>query len=156
MNDGQNFHESMKKVKTATAWSLFSRGKVLLDEEVLEHVRSQKKEMQDATDRVIEKAANTYDQRAKFIAPKSPPMCHKDIDKLKAVELKHWLQSKKRKGYPAMPSKLADMRKQFKEIYERPDQSKKDYLQMMGYDIKSLTIYDSGNNSVYEDVKCEQ
>ena len=40
MNDGQNFHESMKKVKTVTAGSLFTRGNVLLDEEVLEHVRS--------------------------------------------------------------------------------------------------------------------
>ena len=52
-----------------------------------------------------------------------------------------------------MPSKLADMRKRFKEIYERPDQSKKDYLQMMGYDINSLTIHDSGDNSVHKDVK---
>lgn len=153
MNDGQNFRESMKKVKTATAGSLFTRGKVLLDEEVLEHVRSRKKEIQDETDRVIQKAANTYDQRAKFIATKSPPTCHEDIDKMKAVELKHWLQWKKRKGDPAMPSKLADMRKRFKEIYERPDQSKKDYLQMMGYDINSLTIHDSGNNSVHKDVK---
>ena len=109
--------------------------------------------MQDATDRVIQKAANTYDQRAKFIATKSPPTYHKDIDKMKAVELKHWLQWKKRKGVPAMPSKLANMRKQFKEIYERPDQSKRDYLQMVGYDINSLTIIDSGGNSVHEDVK---
>ena len=109
--------------------------------------------MQDETDRVIQKAANTYDQRAKFIATKSPPTCHEDIDKMKAVELKHWLQWKKRKGDPAMPSKLADMRKRFKEIYERPDQSKKDYLQMMGYDINSLTIHDSGDNSVHKDVK---
>ena len=111
MNDGKNFYESMKKVKTATAGSLFTRGKVLLDEEVLEHVRSCKKEMQDETDRVIQKAANTYDQQAKFIATKSPPTCYEDIDKMKAVELKHWLQWEKQKGDPAMPSKLADMRK---------------------------------------------
>ena len=45
------------------------------------------------------------------------------------------------------------MRKGCKEIYERPDQSKSDYLQMMGYDINSLTIHDSGDNSVHEDVK---
>ena len=39
----------------------------MLDEEVLKHVRRCKKEMQDETDQVIQKAANTYDQRAKFI-----------------------------------------------------------------------------------------
>ena len=80
MNDCQNFHESMKKkVMTVTAGSLLTRGKVLLDKEVLEHVRSRMKEMQDVTDRVIQKAANTYDQRAKFIATKSSPTCCKDI-----------------------------------------------------------------------------
>ena len=44
------------------------------------------------------------------------------------------------------------MRKKFKEIYERPDLSKEDYLKMIGYDIDSLTIHDSGDNSAHVDV----
>ena len=55
-----------------------------------------------------------------------------------------------RKGNPVIQSELADMRKQFKEIlYERPDLSKEEYLKKMGYDINSLTIYNSGDNSVH-------
>ena len=48
-----------------------------------------------------------------------------------------------------MPSKLADMREQFKEMYERPDLSKEDYLKMMGCDIKQLTSAKSDDNPLH-------
>ena len=149
-NDGKAFNESMKNVKNATAGELFTRGKVLLDEVVLDHVKSwKKKEVHDEANQIVQDAAQVYDARAEFIATKPAPKCHGDIDKMKAVELKHWLQWKKRKGDPTMPSKLADMRKRFKEMYERPDLSKEDYLKMMGYDIKQLTNAKSDDNHVH-------
>ena len=57
MNDGQTLFKTMKKVKTAAAGSLFTRGKILLHEEVIEHVRSRKKDIYDDTDRVVQKTA---------------------------------------------------------------------------------------------------
>ena len=144
----------IKKVKNATVGVLFTRGKVLLDEEVLDHVKSRKKEVHDKANRIVQKAAQVHDTRAEFIATKPAPKCHEDIDKMKAMELKHWFQWKKRKGDPAIPSKLADsMREQFKEMYERPDLSKEDYLKMMGYDIKQLTSAKSDDNPVYDEIK---
>ena len=149
INDGKTFNESMKNIKNATAGVLFTRGKVLLDEEVLDHVKSQKKEVHDEANRIVQKTAQVYDTRADFIATKPAPKCHEVIDKMKAVELKHWLQWEKRKKDPAMPSKLADMREQIKEMYERPDLSKEDYLRMMGYDIKQLTSAKSDDNPLH-------
>ena len=90
---------------------------------------------------------------SEFISIKSPPICHKDTDKMKAMELKHWLQWKKLKGDHAIPSKLTDMQERLKKIYERPNQSKKDYLKLMRYDINSLTIHNSGESYVHVDVR---
>ena len=44
------------------------------------------------------------------------------------------------------------MRERFKEMYERPDLSKEDYLKIMGYDIKQLTSAKSDDNPVHVDI----
>ena len=56
----------------------------------------------DEANRIVQKAAQMYDTQAEFIATKPAPKCHEDTDKIKAVELKHWLKWKKRKGDPAI------------------------------------------------------
>ena len=86
LNDGKTFHESTKKIMTATAGVLSTRDTVFLDKELLDYVRSWKKEIQGETNKIVQNAAQVYDIRAKFIATKPVPKYHEDIHKMKAVE----------------------------------------------------------------------
>ena len=59
---------------------------------------------------------------------------------------------KEGKGDSTMPSKLSDMGKQFKEMYERHGCLKDGFWKMNGYGINSLTNDDSNVNSLYVDI----
>ena len=56
-------------MKTATLGVLFAKGGDVLDKEVLDHVRSRKKEIQDVTNRITQ-SLQVCDIQVKFIITK--------------------------------------------------------------------------------------
>jgi hypothetical protein len=137
--EGSSLREKIQDARRLTGGALFKIRHIALDKEVLALREAKEQEKMDERDQIIKNAVDEYKKRKGEY--KKVQNSSKTADNYVGSDFKAIIHHKKRKGDPAAPSNVPQLRAQYEETKDRADLTLETYLADRGYKERMWTEF---------------
>ncbi len=129
---GSSLREKIQEARRLTWGALFNVRHIALDGEVLALREAKEQEKTEGQDQVVKNAIDEFKKRkGEYGRVKSSP---KPVENFVVAGFKAIIHYKKRKGDPAVPSNVPQLRARYEETKDRADLTLETYLADRGYE----------------------